>query len=60
MDGGETLEAGLLGRGSMVLDVQCYCCVYDVHIVYSVILPMMLSAYCIYGVVCILHMQCWV
>jgi len=39
MDGRETLEARFLGRDSVVLDVQCYCCVYVVHIVYSMIVP---------------------
>jgi len=34
IDGGEILEARFLGRGSMVLDVECYCCVYVVHIAY--------------------------
>jgi len=56
MDGRETLEARLLGRDSVVLLVQCYCCVYVVHIVHYVIVPMVLCAYWIYGVVCILNM----
>ena len=60
MDGGETLEAIFLGRDSVVLDVEFYYCVYVVHIVYSMILPMVLCGYCIYGVVFILHMQCWI
>jgi len=47
MDGKETLQARLLGRGSAVLDVQFYCCVYVVHILYSMIIPMVLFAYCI-------------
>jgi len=30
MDGRETLEERFLGRGSMVLDVQCYCsCIFS-------------------------------
>jgi len=56
----KTLEASLLSRDSVVLDVQCYCCVYVMHIVYLVIVPMVLCACCIYGVVCIFHMRCWV
>lgn len=32
MDGGETLEARLLGRDSTVLDVWYYCCAYVVYV----------------------------
>ena len=60
MDDRETLEARFLGRDTVVLGVQCHCCVCFVHIVYSVIIPMMLSVCFIYSVVCILRMQFWV
>ena len=60
MDGINTLEASLITRENVVLDVQCYYFVYFVCIVYSLIVPMVLSAYCVYGIVCIFHMQCWV
>jgi len=65
MDDRKTLEAKLLGRGSMVLDVQCYCCVYVVHVVYSVIVPMVMCnvvyvVLCTYDVVCKLHIWCCV
>ena len=56
MDSGEVLEVRLIGKNSVVLDVQCYFCVYVVHIVYSLIIPMVLSACCIYGFLFILHM----
>jgi len=39
MDGKKTLEARFLGKGNMVLDVQCYCGVY---VIYSVIVPMVM------------------
>jgi len=42
MEDRETLEARLFGRDSVVLDVQYYCCVYVVHDVYSVIVPMVM------------------
>jgi len=45
MDDEDTLEARLLGRGSVVMDLQWYCCVYVVHISYSVIVPMVLCAF---------------
>jgi len=65
MDDGETLEARLLGRGSMVLHVQCYYCVYVVHVVYSVIVPMVMCSgvyvvLCTYDVVCLLYIWCCV
>ena len=47
MDGREILEARLLGRKNVVLDTKCYYCVYVLHILYSVIVPMVLCAYCI-------------
>ena len=50
MDGRETLEARLLGRGNVVLDVQCYFCVYVLHILYLVIVPMVLCSYFICSV----------
>ena len=56
MDRKGTLEERFLGRDNVVLDVQCYCFVYVVHIVHSMTIPMVLCACCIYGVVCILHM----
>lgn len=45
MDGGKTLEARLFGRDNVVLDVQCYCCAYVVHVTYVML--------CTSGVVCI-------
>jgi len=39
MDGRETLETWFPSRDSVALDVQCYYCVYVVHIVYSMIVP---------------------
>lgn len=65
MDGEETLEARLLGRGSIVLDVKCYCCVYVMHVVYSLILPMVMCnvlyvVFCTYDVVCVLYIWCCV
>ena len=35
MVGGETLEAMLLGRDSVVLDVWYYCCAYIVYVVHA-------------------------
>ena len=52
MDGREKLVERLLGRDSVVVGVQFYCHVYVVHIVYSVTIPMVLNACCIYGFVC--------
>jgi len=73
MDDRETLEARLRARGSKVLDVYYYCCVYVVHVVYLVILPMVICnvvyavlctydvvCLCIYGVVYVLHILCQV
>jgi len=71
MDGRETLEARFLGRDSVVLDVWYYCCAYVLYVGHaaSVMLctcgvvyiyycvHMMLYANCMYGVVCILHIQ---
>ena len=34
MDGRETLEARLLGRDNVGLDVWCYCCAYLVYVVH--------------------------
>ena len=42
MDGRETLEVRLSSRGSVVLDVQYYCFLYVVHVVYSMIVHMVM------------------
>ena len=42
MDDGETMEEMLPNRDNVVLDVQCYCCVYVTQVVYSLIVPMVM------------------
>ena len=43
MDSGNTLEARLLcGVSVWFMDVQYYCCVYVVHVLYSMIVPMVM------------------
>ena len=46
MDGGVTLEARLLGKDSVVLDVWYYCCAYVVYVVHVVFVM-----FCAWGVV---------
>ena len=47
------------------MDVQCYCCLYVVHVEYSVIVPILLcnvayAVLCTYYVVCMLYIWCCV
>jgi len=50
MNSGKTLGARLLGRDSVVLDVQCYYCIYVVHVA-----PVMLCTYGVVSIGCCVH-----